>query len=88
MVRSSNRKVSKAIIKLSNEGGELIRKLLDMVDVGHQVIAFLHLDGEELAANKEDVGQALCFMDVTQCLPCFRGTLATLDVSKLAIHQA
>ena len=56
-----------------------------MVDVVHQVITFLRFDGEEIAANKEDVGRALCFVDIAQCLLCFRWSFAILDVDKLVV---
>ncbi len=40
----------------------------------------MHLAREELVANEEDVGQALCFVDVAKCLPCLHRYLAPLDV--------
>jgi hypothetical protein len=52
-----------------------------------QVVALLHLACEEFAANEEDVGQAPSLVDVAQGTPCFRGSLATLDVGKLVVHQ-
>ncbi len=47
----------------------------------------MHLAGEELTANEEDVGQAPCLVYVAKCVPCLHWSLAPLDVVKLTIHQ-
>jgi hypothetical protein len=70
------------------QASELIRVgCPHLLDVAQQFITFFHLDGKGLLMNEVDVGQALSFVDVAQCLPCFHKPLATLDVGKLVAHQ-
>jgi hypothetical protein len=65
----------------------LIRERFDLVEAVQQIVVLLHLALGKLATNKDNVGQNFRLVNVTKGFPHFHESFATLDMSKLVVHQ-